>query len=73
MVISIGFITGLLNTSRKHDSIMVMVDRLTKVAHFIPMKSNNSTNKVDWVFIRETVRLHGVPRKIIFEKNSKFT
>ncbi len=40
------FITGFPRTMRQHDSIMVVVDRLTKVAHFIPVKSTFSTSNV---------------------------
>ena len=50
---------------RQHDSIMVVVNRLKKVAHFIPVKSTYSTSDVAHVFIREIVRLHGVPKKIV--------
>lgn len=66
------FITGLLRTSRQHDSIMVVVNKLTKVAHFIPRKSTNFTSEVGHVFIRETVRLHGVPKKIVSDRDAKF-
>ena len=55
------FITSLLRIVRQHDSIMVMVDRLSKVAHFIPIKNKYSSIEVAQVFIREIVRLHGVP------------
>jgi len=50
-VISMDFIIGLSRTMRKHDSIMVVVDRLTKVAHFIPVKSTFSASDVALVFI----------------------
>ena len=66
------FITGLLRTSKKNDSIMV-VNRLSKVAHFIVVKSINSANEVSHIFIREIVRLHGVPKKIISDRDAKFT
>ena len=45
-VISMDFITGFPRTSRQHDSIMVVVDRLTKVAHFIPVRTTYSTSDV---------------------------
>lgn len=53
------FIKGLSRNSRQHDYIMVVVDRLTKVLQFIPMKSTYSANDVVEVFIRDVVRLHG--------------
>ena len=62
------FLTILLRTSRKHDSIMVVVDRLSKVAHLIAMKSTNSASEVAQIFIREIVRLHGVPKNIMSDK-----
>ena len=67
------FITGFSRTSRQHDSIMVMVDRLTKVAHFIPVKSTYSTSDVAQMFIRDVVRLHGVLKNIVLDRDVKFT
>jgi len=67
------FITGFPRTSTQHDSIMVVVDRLTKVAHFIPVKSTYSDNDVVQVFIRNIVRLYGVPKKIVTNMDAKFT
>jgi len=67
------FITGLLRTSRQHDSIMVLVDGLSKVAHLIAVKSTNSASEGAQIFIKEIVRLHGVPKKIISDKDSNFT
>lgn len=58
------FITDLSRTSRKHDSIMVVVDRLTKVTHFIPMKSYLASDATQ-VFIRDVVRLLGVLKNIV--------
>ena len=52
---------------------MVVVDGLTRVAHFIPVKSTYSASDVAQVFIRYVVRLHGVPRKIVSYKDAKFT
>eukprot|EP00253_Pinus_taeda_P027012 PITA_27012 len=72
-VISMDFITGLLRTVRHHDSIMVIVDRLTKAIHFIPMKSTFSASDVAHVFIRDVVRLHRVSTKIVLDKDAKFT
>ena len=68
------FITSLSRTSRQvHDSSMVVVDRLTKVAHFIPVKHTHSTSEVAQVFTREIVRLHGIPRKIVSNRDAKLT
>jgi len=72
-VISMDFITSLPRTSQQHDSIMIVVDRLTKVDHFITVKSMNSTSDIAKVFIRDIVRLHGISKKIVSDKDVKFT
>jgi len=58
------FITGFPKISRKHDSIMFIVDRLTNVVRFIPVKTTYSASDVAQVFIIDLVRLHGVTKKI---------
>lgn len=50
-----------------------MVDRLIKVEYFIPVKSTYSTNDVVEIFIIDVVRLHGVPKKIVSYRDTKFT
>jgi len=72
-VISIDFIIGLLRTMGHHDSIMVVVDSLTKVAHLISVKSTFSARNVAQVFIRDVVRLLDVPKKIVSDRDAKFT
>ena len=67
------FIIGLLRTVRQHDSIMVVVDRLTKFVNFIPVKFAFSTSDVAQLFIRNVVRLHGFPNNIVLERDVKFT
>ena len=52
---------------------MVVVERLTKVAHFIPVKSTFSASDVAQVFIRDVVRLHIIPKKIVLDRDAKFT
>lgn len=66
-------ITFLWMTSRQHDSIIVVVDRLTKVPKFIPMKSTYSVRNIAQALIRDMVRLHGVPKKIISDRDAKLT
>ena len=67
------FITGFPKTVRQHDSITANVDRLTMVVHFILVKSTFSASDVAQVFIRDVVRLHGVPNKIISNNDAKLT
>ena len=67
------FITGLPRTVKQHDSIIVVVDRLSKVAHFILVKTTYSASEVAQVFIGEIVRLHGFLKKIMSDKDAKFT
>eukprot|EP00253_Pinus_taeda_P013755 PITA_13755 len=72
-VISMDSITRLPKTLKQHDSIMVIVDRLTKVAHLITVKYTFLASDVAQVFIRDVVRLHGVPKKILSHKDAKLT
>ena len=67
------FIVGLPLSSRRHDAILVTVDMLTKVAHFSPMCTTYTAQNIAQVFLRDIVRLHGVPRKIISDRDSLFT
>ena len=57
------FITGLSRTLKGYDSIWVIVDRLTKVAHFIPVKTTYSGAKLAELYMARIVCLHGVPKK----------
>nr|CAB3502749.1 unnamed protein product [Digitaria exilis] len=62
--ISMDFIVGLPKTVRGHDSIWVIVDRLTKTAHFIPVNTTYAVKKYAEIYLDQIVRLHGVPRTI---------
>jgi hypothetical protein len=70
--ISMDFIVGLPNTSQKHDSIWVIIDRLTKTAHFLPVHTTYSTKKYAEVYLDQIVRLHGVPKTIISDRGPQF-
>ena len=72
-VISMDFITGLAMTWRQHDSIMVVVDKLTKAAHFIPVKSTHQTDDIAKIFMKEIFKLHGLPKAIVSDRDVKFT
>ena len=66
------FITGF-PLSKKHDSIMVVVDKLSKCTHFIPVKSTYKDVNVAEIFLKEIFRLHGVPKMEISDRDVKFT
>ena len=72
-VISKDFIIGFPMTWRQHDSIMVVVDKLTKVAHFIAVKSTHKTDEIAKIFMKEIFKLHGLPKAIVFDRDVKFT
>ena len=71
--ISMDFITGLSKVAGNFDSIFVVVDKLTKVAHLIPTRTTASATDIAQLFVREIVRLHGVPARIISDRDVKFT
>ena len=70
--ISMDFIVGLPNTSRHHDSIWVIVDRLTKVAHFLPVHTTDKAQKYAELYIDRIVCLHGLPRTIVSDRGAQF-
>jgi hypothetical protein len=70
--ISMDFIVGLPNTSQRHDSIWVIIDRLTKIAHFLPVHTTYSAKKYAEVYLDQIVRLHGVPNTIISDRGAQF-
>jgi hypothetical protein len=67
------FIVGLSLTTRRHNSIFMVVDTLTKSAHFIHVHMTYQVPDIDRVFISDIVRLHGVPKWIISNRGSVFT
>ena len=67
------FVVGLPLTGRKHDSVWVVVDRLTKSAHFLPVRTDYSLDKLAELYIKEIVRLHGIPVSIISDRDPRFT
>jgi transposase InsO family protein len=60
-------------TSSGYDTIWVIVDRLTKFAHFLPIKENDSIDKLARLYVKEIVARHGVPISIISDRDSRFT
>ena len=71
--ITMDFITKLPKTTSGLDTIWVIVDRLTKSAHFLPIKETDKLEKLTRTSLREIVRLHGVPISIISDRDSRFT
>ena len=67
------FVAGLLHTQSGHDSVWVVVDRLTKFAHFLPFKTTYSMDKLGNIFVVKIVRLHGAPVSIVSDRDSWFT
>ena len=71
--LGMDFITGLPRTRSGYDSIWVVVDRLTKVAHFIPVKTTYTSAKLAKIYMTRIVCLHGVPRSIVSDRGTQFT
>jgi hypothetical protein len=71
--IGMDFIVGLPRTQAGYNSICVIVDQLTKVAHFIPVKTTYSGAKLTELYMSQIVCLHGVPKKIVSDRGSQFT
>jgi transposase InsO family protein len=67
------FIVGLPRTRADYNSILVVVDRLTKVAHFISVKTSYSSAVLAELYMSRIVCLHGVPKKIVSDRGTQFT
>jgi len=67
------FVVGLPRTPNGFDSIWVVVDRLTKSAHFIPINIRFSLEKLTSLYISENIKLHGVPSSIVSNRDPRFT
>ena len=71
--VGMDFITGLPKTPIGHDAIWVIMDRLTKVAHFIPVHVTYGGAKLAELYLTHIVRLHGVPKVIVSDRGTQFT
>ncbi|GJS81208.1 reverse transcriptase domain-containing protein [Tanacetum coccineum] len=71
--ITMDFVTKLPKSSSGHDTIWVVVDRLTKSAHFLPIREDYKTEKLAKIYTNEIVARHGVPVSIISDRDGRFT
>ena len=67
------FVVGLPLTGIRHDSVCVVVDQLTESAHFLPVRTDYSLDKLAELYIKEIFRLHGIPVSMISDRDPRFT
>ena len=67
------FIIGIPKSKKQNDCICVVVEKLSKATHFILVKSTYKAGHIDDIFLKEILRLHGIPKEIILDRDTKFT
>ena len=67
------FITSLLKRKKQNDSIFIVIDKLSKETHFIPIKLTYKAVNIANIFLKEIFRLHRIPKVIISDRDVKFT
>ena len=67
------FVLGLPRSPKGDDAIWVIVDRMAKSAHFLPVRMNYFLNQLAQLYVDEIVRLHGVPASIVLDRDPRFT
>jgi hypothetical protein len=67
------FITGLPNSTKKNNVIMVMMEKLSNSSHFIPVKSTCKSIDIENIFMKDIFRLHGMPKEILSNRDTKFS
>ena len=71
--VTMDFVTSLPKTMEGYDTIWVIIDRLTKTAHFVPTRITYSLEKLAELYVANIMSLHGIPKSIISDRDARFT